>query len=84
LILPEVATTEIGGSKASWIQDALSNGLTQFPRVRGLVWFDVDKEQSWSLGSSPGSLAAWNSRSTAGRFKVGPSVRHSGRLKSKG
>jgi beta-mannanase len=59
LILPEVGSTETGGSKANWISDALGSELGEFPRVRALVWFDVDKEQAWSLGSSPASLGAW-------------------------
>jgi hypothetical protein len=33
--------------------------LEQFPRVRALVWFDVDKEQRWSLRSSQPAYEAW-------------------------
>jgi hypothetical protein len=74
LILPEVGSTETGGSKAQWIQNTLSAGLDQFPAVRALVWFDVDKEQAWSLHSSASSLAAWTAASAAPRFKVGPTI----------
>jgi beta-mannanase len=74
LLLPEVASTEIGGSKAAWIRDALSSGLDQFPRVRALVWFDVNKEQPWNLDSSPSSLTAWDTASAAPRFRVGPTI----------
>ncbi|MBV9580954.1 MAG: hypothetical protein JO057_20425 [Chloroflexi bacterium] len=59
VILPEVGSTETGGSKAAWIEAALGPDLTQFPRVRALVWFDVDKEQPWNLDSSQSSLQAW-------------------------
>ena len=41
MILPEVGTTGVGGSKASWIADMFEHDLSQFPRVRALVWFDV-------------------------------------------
>ena len=59
LILPEVGSTETGGSKAAWITSALTSELQQFPRVRALVWFDVNKEQPWNLDSSPAALQAW-------------------------
>ncbi|MBV9328019.1 MAG: beta-mannanase [Chloroflexi bacterium] len=59
LILPEVGSTETGGSKAAWISQALGSELPQFPRVRALVWFDVNKEQPWNLDSSGPALQAW-------------------------
>jgi beta-mannanase len=59
LILPEVGSTETGGSKGEWISSALTYELAQFPRVRAVVWFDVDKEQPWNLDSSQSALQAW-------------------------
>jgi len=60
LLLPEVGCAESGGSKATWIDDALRVQLpTHFPRVRGLVWFDTDKEERWALHSSDRALGAW-------------------------
>jgi hypothetical protein len=52
----------------------LSHGLDQFPRVRALVWFDVDKEQPWSLGSSHDALQAWIGGSAQPRFVGGGSL----------
>ena len=74
VILPEVSSGEVGGSKAAWIQAALTSGLNQFPKVRALVWFDVNKELPWNLGSSNSSLAAWLAVSGSQRFDVGPTV----------
>ena len=68
VLLAEVGSTEVGGSKADWISSALGHELAGFPRVRALVWFDVNKEQSWNLDSSSGSLAAWLSASTQPQF----------------
>jgi hypothetical protein len=59
LLLAEVGSTEVGGSKPDWITSALGAEVARFPRVRALVWFDVNKEQPWNLDSSPGSLQAW-------------------------
>jgi beta-mannanase len=69
LILPEVGSTEFGGSKAQWISDMFATGPTRFPHLRALVWFDVDKEQPWNLDSSPAALQAWLAGS------AGPTVR---------
>jgi hypothetical protein len=66
LILPEVGCTEIGGSKAEWIVEALSPGVSlRFPRLQALVWFDITKEQQWELTSSPETLRAWLSAAAA-------------------
>ena len=41
LMIGETASTEIGGSKADWITDALGTQvLDRFPRIRAIVWFN--------------------------------------------
>jgi beta-mannanase len=61
VLLAEVGSSELGGSKADWIGQALTSELIQFPRVRALVWFDIVKEHedAWTLHSSPTAFAAW-------------------------
>jgi Glycosyl hydrolase family 26 len=61
VVLAEVGSSEQGGSKADWISQALTRELSQFPRVRALVWFDVAKqhEDAWTVGSSQAAYAAW-------------------------
>jgi beta-mannanase len=73
IILPEVGSTEIGGAKGQWISDMFDQELEQFPRVRALVWFDVDKEQTWSLRSSQSSYQAWLAGSARSQTTLGPS-----------
>jgi hypothetical protein len=68
LLLPEVGSAEQGGSKASWITSALGTELASFPRVRGLVWFDMDKEQPWQLHSSSAALQAWEAAASSPTF----------------
>jgi endoglucanase len=70
VLLAEVGSTEVGGSKADWITSALGNELVRFPRVRALIWFDVNKEQPWNLNSSAGSLSAWLSASAQPQFEA--------------
>jgi hypothetical protein len=45
-------------NKALWI-DELFRILADRRNVRGLVWFDIDKEADWRIGSSPSSTAAY-------------------------
>jgi endoglucanase len=67
VILAEVGSSEIGGLKDQWISSMFDSELAQFSAVRAVVWFDVDKEQSWSLSSSHASFAAWLAASRASR-----------------
>jgi len=60
ILLPEVGCAELGGSKGAWIHEAILSDLPMsFPRVAGLVWFDVVKEERWALNSSSQALDAW-------------------------
>jgi hypothetical protein len=54
IMIAETASTEIGGSKAAWITDALGKQLpTAFPRVKALVWLNAAAEgKDWPVGSS--------------------------------
>lgn len=60
IMLAEVASAEQGGDKGQWImQGFLTDMPQQFPRIKGVIWFDMQKETAWPVDSSPGSLAAW-------------------------
>ncbi len=75
LMLPEVGSTETGGSKAAWITDAMQTQLpAAFPRVRSLVWFDIKKEADWQLDSSTTSLNAWTTSSQLATFTSNPAA----------
>ena len=50
VMLGEVGSNEIGGSKAEWIQDMLRQLPTRFPRVNALLWFNwriYERGQWW-------------------------------------
>ncbi len=57
VIVAETSSAEDGGSKAAWVAEVVPS-LREMPAVRALVWFDVDKERDWRIGSSPGAEAA--------------------------
>lgn len=59
VIISEFASTEKGGSKAQWILDMFYEARNNFPRLRGITWFNIDKETDWRINSSDASLEAF-------------------------
>ncbi|HEX6782853.1 MAG TPA: glycosyl hydrolase [Solirubrobacterales bacterium] len=59
MVLGEIASTEQGGSKAQWIAD-MFDVLPEYPRVRGLVWFDkFENGMDWPIETSPAAIEAF-------------------------
>lgn len=52
LLIGETASTESGGSKAIWIKEAFKTMMKRFPHIKGIVWFNAQKECDWQLDSS--------------------------------
>lgn len=59
VMIGETASTEKGGDKAAWIKGAFEVMEEKFPRIQGLVWFNVKKECDWQLDSSKTALDAF-------------------------
>src|SRR5205085_432007 len=61
IMIAEVASTEVGGSKSDWIQDLLLVTVPQkMPQVKALMWQDVvDPKADWPIESSTGATAAF-------------------------
>ncbi|MGJ1427356.1 glycoside hydrolase family 26 protein [Clavibacter sepedonicus] len=57
IIIAETASSEVGGSKAAWDTDLVAFLQAQ-PDVAAFVWFDMDKEADWRIGSSASSATA--------------------------
>jgi hypothetical protein len=67
MIVGETASTESGGSKATWISNMLSELPGSFPQIHGLLWYDVS-------GVGPGGYSDWpieSSRSSEAAFASG-------------
>ena len=61
-MISEFGVTEDGGDKAAWFNDMnaqLQSG--QYPELKALVFFDINKEEPWSAASSAASLSAFTS-----------------------
>lgn len=62
MMIGETASSEIGGSKAAWIQQTLSELPTTYPDIHAFVWFDDTLNGlDWSIESSASSEAAFAS-----------------------
>ena len=59
ILIGEMASTEAGGDKAKWIDDIIPTLRTRFPLIKGVVWFDINKETDWRISSSPASEASF-------------------------
>ncbi|MFH1684148.1 MAG: glycosyl hydrolase [Candidatus Margulisiibacteriota bacterium] len=59
LMIGEFASAEQGGSKASWIKQALSQVKEEYPRIKLFCWFNINKERDWRINSSDPSAAAF-------------------------
>jgi endoglucanase len=59
ILVGEMASDENGGDKAAWIAAIVPTLKSDFPMIRGVVWFDVKKERSWQIDSSNASLTAY-------------------------
>lgn len=59
ILIGEMASTEEGGDKAAWIDAMVPALQNDFPLIKALVWFDIDKETDWRISSSQASEAAF-------------------------
>jgi mannan endo-1,4-beta-mannosidase len=60
MIVSEIGSTEHGGSKAAWIADMLATVPADYPKIRGLLWFEkYDDSMDWPLGTSASATAAF-------------------------
>ncbi|MDX6604161.1 MAG: hypothetical protein QOF23_670 [Solirubrobacterales bacterium] len=60
LMIGEVASSEYGGSKATWIREMLTKVPAEYRKIRALLWFDkFDSSMDWPIETSSGATAAF-------------------------
>jgi hypothetical protein len=60
MLIAETASEERGGSKSRWIANALRVIPRQYPKVRGMIWFDEKSQgMNWPIESSPRATRAF-------------------------
>lgn len=56
----ETGCPEVGGDKSAWIREMWATlAKPEWRQVRGVTWFNFNKEADWRIDSSPTSLAAF-------------------------
>lgn len=63
IMIGEMSSTEYGGSKASWITDAIGTQIPEnFPKIKAVVWYNKwDGELDWPIETSSSSESAFAS-----------------------
>ena len=59
ILIGEMASAQAGGDKAKWIDDIIPTLRTSFPLIKGVIWFDINKERDWRISSSRESEASF-------------------------
>jgi beta-mannanase len=60
MMLGEVGSSEHGGSKPQWIEDALEGIPSEFPQMRAMLWFDkFDDNMDWPIETSAAATSAF-------------------------
>ena len=67
IVIGETSSSEVGGSKAQWIQQFFSM-LAANPDVKAFLWFNLNKENDWRIESSGAAQAAFAAGIADSRF----------------
>ena len=59
IMIGEMSSAEAGGDKGKWIDQIIPTLHTDFPLIKCVVWFDINKEADWRISSSPAAEAAF-------------------------
>lgn len=72
VIVAETGAAGPADGRGEWLADGLAAVEAAFPRLEGLIWFDIDMRDSghpdWRLTADDGSLAAWSAAALDPRF----------------
>jgi hypothetical protein len=62
MMIGEMGSSENGGSKANWISETLAAIPSEFPKIRGMLWFDTfDDGMDWPIETSSSASSAFAS-----------------------
>lgn len=70
IMIAEVGSAEAGGNKAAWIRQGFQEIPSRLPRVRAVVYFDLDKETDWRVNSSTATLAAFKEVASSSTYQA--------------
>jgi len=70
IVIGETASSEVGGSKAQWIQQFFA-GMAKDPSIKAFVWFNLKKEADWRIESSSAAQQAFSAGVADSRYRAG-------------
>jgi beta-mannanase len=76
VMVGETSSAENGGSKATWITDAINSLPSRFPQIRAFVWFNWKITENgttwaWPIESSSSAQSAFASGISSSYFQAG-------------
>jgi hypothetical protein len=76
IMIGETSSTEVGGSKAEWIADALSQIPVNFPKIKAVVWFNWNDVKNagrmdWPIESSEAAKNAFAAAISSSNYAGG-------------
>ena len=57
--IAEVASSELGGNKAEWVNEMFGDLSSKYEKVDALIWFNLLKEKDWRMESSESSFESF-------------------------
>jgi len=75
LFLTEIASCPSGGDRALWLGQLFDKLSSRYTAVKGLLWFDYDKECDWRISADPASARVYAGRlGSGGHFTSDPAA----------
>ena len=59
ILIGEMASSPTGGDKGAWINAIIPALKNDFPLIKGVIWFDTEKERDWRISSSSATESAF-------------------------
>jgi len=59
IMIGEMSSAPVGGDKAKWIDEIIPTLRSNYPLIKCLFWFDINKEADWRISSSPAAEASF-------------------------
>ncbi|HEY2056130.1 MAG TPA: glycosyl hydrolase [Solirubrobacterales bacterium] len=70
MMFNEIASTTKGGSKTTWIKNMFATVRRKYPKVHGIVWYDVnDRGTNWPIENSKAQSNAFRRAIRPGAFR---------------
>jgi hypothetical protein len=69
MLIGETASSEVGGSKAEWINSAFAALPGEFPLIQGLIWFEKEDDgMDWPVETSTSATTAFRNGISGPRY----------------